>query len=129
MPLARVISRCTTDIEAIDDNMSSMLEGLIKITAFLLVTLIAVISMAGWISALLGVIVFAAGAGCGMVYLKAQLCIKRENSNAKSPGRSLFSLCFVVTKEASPILIVISHFHAALGGLGEWSYPLSYQRF
>lgn len=88
MPLARIISRCTTDIQSIDDNMSNMLEALIEITVMLLVSLVAVISIAGWTAALLGAIVFFAGAGCGVVYLKAQLCIKRENSNAKSPGSS-----------------------------------------
>lgn len=68
-----------------------MLELLIERTVMLLVSLVAVISVAGWTAALLGAVVFLAGVGCGIVYLKAQLCIKRENSNAKSPGISRFA--------------------------------------
>ena len=69
--------------------MSYILAALVELAVTLLVSLAAVISVAGWTAALLGAVVFLGGAGYGMVYLKAQLCIKRENSNAKSPGNFL----------------------------------------
>lgn len=46
-----------------------------------------------------GIIIGAVGGWCGQVYMKAQLSVKREMSNAKSP--------------------VLSHFGAAMVGLGK----------
>ena len=45
-----------------------------------------------------GLIVGALGSWCGQIYIKAQLSVKREMSNAKSP--------------------VLSHFGAAISGIG-----------
>ena len=45
-----------------------------------------------------GVIAFVIGAGLGQIYIKAQLSVKREMSNARSP--------------------VLSHFGAAIAGIG-----------
>ena len=44
-------------------------------------------------------VVGAVGAWCGQLYMKAQLSVKRESSNAKSP--------------------VLNHFGAAITGLGK----------
>lgn len=44
-----------------------------------------------------GLVVALLGAWCGQIYLKAQLCVKREMSNARSP--------------------VLSHFGAAVAGI------------
>ena len=73
-----------------------MLHAVIEVAVMLLVSLVAVISVAGWAAALLDIVVFLGGTGYGIVYLKAQLCIKRENSNAKSPGSFLSNECTVV---------------------------------
>lgn len=48
-----------------------------------------------------GVVVAAIGAWCGQIYIKAQLSVKREMSNARSP--------------------VLGHFGAAIAGLGKHS--------
>jgi hypothetical protein len=75
-------------MQAIDGMLGRLLQDLLEITILLATTLAAVIYIAGWRAALLGLIVAAAGTGCGILYLKAQLCVKRENSNAKSPGNA-----------------------------------------
>ena len=46
-----------------------------------------------------GIVIGAIGYWCGQVYIKAQLSVKREMSNARSP--------------------VLSHFGAAIAGLSE----------
>ena len=51
-----------------------------------------------------GVTVFVIGAVIGQIYIKAQLSVKREMSNARSP--------------------VLSHFGAAIAGIGEYSAGL-----
>ncbi|KAK0478556.1 hypothetical protein IW261DRAFT_1551827 [Armillaria novae-zelandiae] len=75
-PTSRVITRCTQDIRAL------------KFVAVVIVTPLFLFP---------SVIVALAGAWCGQVYIKAQLSVKREMSNAKSP--------------------VLSHFGAAIAGL------------
>jgi hypothetical protein len=47
-----------------------------------------------------GVAAFVVGAWLGQIYIKAQLSVKREMSNARSP--------------------VLSHFGAAIAGIGAW---------
>ena len=47
-----------------------------------------------------GVAAFVVGALLGQIYIKAQLSVKREMSNARSP--------------------VLSHFGAAIAGIGSW---------
>lgn len=51
-----------------------------------------------------GVIAFVIGAGLGQIYIKAQLSVKREMSNARSP--------------------VLSHFGAAIAGIGSYFFYL-----
>lgn len=77
-------------MEIIDDTLGNELSNLIELTATLTVSLTAVIYIAGWVAALLGIAIALVGYICGSIYLKAQLCVKRENSNAKSPGISSF---------------------------------------
>lgn len=48
-----------------------------------------------------GILVFVIGGWCGQIYIKAQLSVKREMSNAKAP--------------------VLGHFGAAIAGLSEYS--------
>lgn len=76
-------------MEIIDDSLGNQLSNFIELFAMLSVCLAAVIYIAGWRAAVLGVVVAIIGFGLGTIYLKAQLCIKRENSNARSPGQDL----------------------------------------
>ncbi len=48
-----------------------------------------------------GILVFVLGGWCGQIYMKAQLSVKREMSNARSP--------------------VLGHIGAAMAGLSEFS--------
>lgn len=89
VPLARIVSRCTTDIEAIDDSLPMWMVTFIQISIMLLVSLAAVVFIAGWQAIVVGVITAVAATTWGAIYLRAQLCVKRENSNAKSPGNFL----------------------------------------
>lgn len=86
VPRARIISRCTTDMESIDEALPTSMENLMQTVVMLSVSLVAVVWIAGWQALVLGSVVAVVGSFCANIYLKAQLCVKRENSNAKSPG-------------------------------------------
>ncbi|KAL4247270.1 ATP-binding cassette transporter C [Abortiporus biennis] len=95
-PASRIIARCTQDIAAIDGPVATFMGALIDITLSIVVKFFAVLL----ISPLFGVIGLAvalAGGWLGNIYMQAQLPVKRENSNAKSP--------------------VLGHFGAAIAGL------------
>lgn len=111
-PVGRVISRFTMDIRAVDGPIASYLSDfgvyrsfflstafngtLAELTITLLVKLCAVIYMSP-IFAAPGAVVFGLGSWLGNQYIKAQLSVKREMSNARSP--------------------LFSHFNAAIAGL------------
>lgn len=99
-PVSRVITRCTQDIRAVDGPISSNLQWLTDMTGMMLIKLIAVVYLTPAFI-LPGVLVFVLGGWCGQIYIKAQLSVKREMSNAKAP--------------------VIGHFGAAINGLSESS--------
>ncbi|TCD68042.1 hypothetical protein EIP91_011586 [Steccherinum ochraceum] len=95
-PTSRIISRCTQDLAAVDDNLPMFFSQVSEVTAFLIARFIALLIIAP--SALVpGVLVAVAGTMVGYVYLQAQRSIKREMSNAQAP--------------------IISHFGAAMTGL------------
>ena len=77
--------------------MSQTLGWLVEITLYLLLRFGAVVVMTPAFVAP-GLVVGILGSWCGQIYIKAQLSVKREMSNAKSP--------------------VLSHFGAAIAGLG-----------
>ena len=106
VPLSRIISRCTTDIAAIDDDLPNWTESLLQKLIVLIIALAAVVYIAGWRAVLMGSVITIAGVGCSRVYLKAQLCVKRENSNARSPG--IFLLCFRKWMELNEMMFVSS---------------------
>ncbi|KAH9480752.1 ATP-binding cassette transporter abc4 [Psilocybe cubensis] len=95
-PIGRIIARCTQDIRTVDTNVVQsflwvidQIIGLIsKLGAIVLFTPIFVIP---------GVVVAIVGTVLGSMYLRAQLSIKREMSNARSP--------------------LLAHFNAAIHGL------------
>ncbi|THH12876.1 hypothetical protein EW146_g7283 [Bondarzewia mesenterica] len=95
-PTSRVIARCTQDIRAIDGPVANNLTWVIEITSTMLIKLAAVVVLT---PAFLvpGIFVSLLGGWCGQIYMKAQLSVKREMSNAKAP--------------------VLGHFGAAISGL------------
>ncbi|KAF9229723.1 P-loop containing nucleoside triphosphate hydrolase protein [Gyrodon lividus] len=95
-PTSRVITRCTQDIRAIDGPFAQQISWVIELTLALVFRLLAVVSLTP--SFLLpGILVGVVGGWAGRIYMKAQLSIKREMSNAKAP--------------------VLGHFSAAIAGL------------
>ncbi|KAJ3774339.1 hypothetical protein FB446DRAFT_729352 [Lentinula raphanica] len=95
-PTSRVITRCTQDIRDIDDPLAQMFIGLIQMSLGMGIKFLAVIVLTPafiFPATLVGLV----GAWCGNIYIKAQLPVKREMSNAKAP--------------------VLGHFGAAMTGL------------
>ncbi|KAI5991472.1 hypothetical protein EDD15DRAFT_2275310 [Pisolithus albus] len=95
-PTSRVITRCTQDIRAIDGPFAQELSWVIELTITLLFRLGAVVLFTP-LFLLPGVLVGVVGIWVGRIYMKAQLSVKREMSNAKAP--------------------VLGHFGAAIAGL------------
>ncbi|KAH7930564.1 hypothetical protein BV22DRAFT_1124835 [Leucogyrophana mollusca] len=95
-PTSRVITRCTQDIRAIDGPFAQGIGMVVEVSLTMLVKLGAVVVTTPLIF-IPGVIIGVFGAFLGRVYMKAQLSVKREMSNAKAP--------------------VSGHFGAAIAGL------------
>ncbi|KAH7905541.1 hypothetical protein BJ138DRAFT_1017581, partial [Hygrophoropsis aurantiaca] len=95
-PTSRVITRCTQDIQAIDEDFPSGVGFMVELTVTILIRLGVIVLMSP--SFLLpGIISGVVGGSVGRTYMKAQLSVKREMSNAKAP--------------------VLGHFGAAITGL------------
>ncbi|KAF9243737.1 hypothetical protein BU15DRAFT_59613 [Melanogaster broomeanus] len=95
-PTSRVITRCTQDIRAIDGPFAQEISWVIELTIVLVFRLLAVVALTPSFF-FPGVLVGVVGGWVGRIYMKAQLSIKREMSNAKAP--------------------VLGHFSAAIAGL------------
>ncbi|KAK7461891.1 hypothetical protein VKT23_008323 [Stygiomarasmius scandens] len=95
-PTSRIIARCTQDIRAVDGPIPMWLQWVGEITMMMTVKFFAVVVITP-VFFFPGVLVFVLGGICGQIYIKAQLSVKREMSNAKSP--------------------VLGHFGAAIAGL------------
>ncbi|KAK0459012.1 uncharacterized protein EV420DRAFT_1642713 [Desarmillaria tabescens] len=95
-PTSRIIARCTLDIRAIDSMLPTLLFHLtsMSMTMLLKFSAVVVFSPAFLVP---GLIMGIAGYCLGQIYMKAQLPVKREMSNAKAP--------------------VLGHFGAAIAGL------------
>ncbi|KAJ7630594.1 P-loop containing nucleoside triphosphate hydrolase protein [Roridomyces roridus] len=83
-PVSRIIARCTVDIRTIDGPISQGLWALLEMTVSMLVKFSAVILFTP-VFFFPGVLVGVLGGWCGQIYIKAQLSVKREMSNAKAP--------------------------------------------
>ncbi|KAF8515057.1 hypothetical protein BU17DRAFT_76921 [Hysterangium stoloniferum] len=96
VPTARIIARCTQDIRAVDGAIPQYFSSLVNISQTMLVYFVAVVI---FVPAFIlpGVLVAIVGVVCGQMYIRAQLPVKREMSNRRSP--------------------VIAHFGAAIAGL------------
>ncbi|KAF9475019.1 multidrug resistance-associated ABC transporter [Pholiota conissans] len=89
-PTARMIARCTQDVQAVDGPIPQSFTALAEI-AMILFTRIVVILIFAPVFFAPGLAVAALGLYLGNVYLKAQLSVKREMSNARSPLLAHFS--------------------------------------
>ncbi|KAH9851409.1 multidrug resistance-associated ABC transporter [Lenzites betulinus] len=95
-PTSRVIARCTADIQAVDTSLPKYVLAVIETAIFMTLRIIAVALVAP-IFIVPAVIIGAAGALLGRIYMKAQICVKREMSNTRAP--------------------VLGHFSSAIAGL------------
>ena len=114
-PTSRIIARCTQDISSstytqpyfpitsfihmrtVDGPMTSYFSALLDFTAILILRFTTIIVMSPMYtvpSILIGIL----GGWVGQLYMSAQLAVKREMSNARSP--------------------ILGHFGAAVAGLG-----------
>ncbi|TCD68834.1 hypothetical protein EIP91_009701 [Steccherinum ochraceum] len=95
-PISRVITRCTQDIQAVDGPMGQYFAWVCEITSLVVIKLLSVVFVSPMFL-IPGLLVTILGGWCGQIYMKGQLSIKREMSNARAP--------------------VLSHFGAAMTGL------------
>ncbi|KAF9013113.1 multidrug resistance-associated ABC transporter [Cyathus striatus] len=95
-PVSRIIARCTQDIGAIDDPLAMawsavvelMMAGMVKLGSVVIITPVFLVP---------GLAVVFVGSWTASIYLRAQLSVKREMSNAKAP--------------------VLAHFGATIAGI------------
>ncbi|CCM03907.1 uncharacterized protein FIBRA_06058 [Fibroporia radiculosa] len=92
-PASRIITRCTQDMDSIDTTVGQFTGILMNMTMCMLVKLVAVVAMSP-IFVFPGTFLAAAGTWMGQVYMKAQLSVKREISNARAPVLGLFGAAF-----------------------------------
>lgn len=83
--MGRVITRCTQDMNNIDGPFNGFANAFLHITVSMISVLSSTVYMAGIPALVSGSLVGALGGWIGSVYLKAQVPIRREMSNAKSP--------------------------------------------
>ncbi|KAF5311665.1 hypothetical protein D9611_009497 [Ephemerocybe angulata] len=95
-PVSRITTRVTQDIRSVDGPLWSFGKGFVAQIVIMLISFVSAVLFAP-IFALPGILIAFAGIYIGRRYLKAQLSVKRELSNAKAP--------------------VIAHFGAAIAGI------------
>ncbi|KAK7694256.1 hypothetical protein QCA50_001436 [Cerrena zonata] len=95
-PVSRIITRCSQDIQEIDGEIPVMMMQWFDVTFIIIVKLVAVVLLSP-IFIIPGIVLIIAGVSLGHVYMRAQLPVKRESSNARAP--------------------VMGHFGAAVAGL------------
>ncbi|KAH8978589.1 hypothetical protein EDB92DRAFT_2056103 [Lactarius akahatsu] len=95
-PTSRVITRVTQDIRALDGPLADAFFRVVDISVSMLLKFVAVVYFTPVFS-VPGIAIAVLGALLGRVYMKAQIAIKREMSNAKAP--------------------VLGHFGASVAGL------------
>lgn len=88
-PVGRITTRCTQDMNTIDDQLSLFARMFISITINLICLFFSSVVMAGWYALISGLTVFILGGTLGRIYLKCQISTRREMSNAKAPVMTL----------------------------------------
>ncbi|TFK92734.1 P-loop containing nucleoside triphosphate hydrolase protein [Polyporus arcularius HHB13444] len=95
-PTSRIVTRCTADIQSVDSEVARELHSVVEGAIFMILKVGTVVFMLpifivpATVVAVLGVLI-------SQVYMRAQLSVKREMSNAKAP--------------------VLGHFGSAIAGL------------
>ncbi|KAJ7246793.1 hypothetical protein B0H12DRAFT_753891 [Mycena haematopus] len=95
-PASRVIARFTADITAVDGPILNVFAGFCHVTISMITSFGAVVFLTPLFS-IPGALAALIGGTFGQLFIKAQLSVKRESSNAKAP--------------------VLGHFSAAIAGL------------
>ncbi|KAI8994066.1 multidrug resistance-associated ABC transporter [Trametes punicea] len=95
-PTSRIIARCTADMQSIDTSIPRIILAVVETSIFLILRIVATSLMAP-IFVVPSVVIGFIGSWLGRIYLKAQMCVKREMSNARAP--------------------VLGHFGSAIAGL------------
>lgn len=83
--MGRIVARCTQDIASVDGDFQLFAFVLMRMTIILAVLFISAVGMAGLYALVPGLLLAVLGGFLGFVYLKSQLSIRREMSNAKAP--------------------------------------------
>ncbi|EIW53706.1 multidrug resistance-associated ABC transporter [Trametes versicolor FP-101664 SS1] len=83
-PTARIITRCTEDIQTVDDGISASSQLFIDRTVYMTLKVVFIVIISPIFLAP-AIAVAALGGFLGNVYMKGQLSTKRELSNAKAP--------------------------------------------
>uniref|UniRef100_A0A8H7XSA6 P-loop containing nucleoside triphosphate hydrolase protein n=1 Tax=Psilocybe cubensis TaxID=181762 RepID=A0A8H7XSA6_PSICU len=89
-PTGRIISRCTGDIETVDFWMIQSVQYVVDMSAGMLATLATIVLFTP-VFVIPGIIAAFFGVLLGNLYLKTQLSMNREMSNARSPLLAHFS--------------------------------------
>ncbi|KAI1792393.1 P-loop containing nucleoside triphosphate hydrolase protein [Ganoderma leucocontextum] len=95
-PTSRIIARCTADVQAVDTSISRMLHGVLEGTVYMLLRVAAIMLMTP-IFIVPAIVVAILAGWISQIYMRAQLSVKREMSNARAP--------------------VLGHFGSAIAGL------------
>ncbi|KAF5313867.1 hypothetical protein D9619_013092 [Psilocybe cf. subviscida] len=83
-PVSRIISRCTQDIGSLDSSLTLPFSAMIDLALCIIIRLLGPVILTP-VLLIPGTIVIIAGVYLGTIYLKAQMSVKREMSNARSP--------------------------------------------
>ncbi|KAF5327417.1 hypothetical protein D9619_004696 [Psilocybe cf. subviscida] len=95
-PASRIIARCTQDMVAVDTSVAGAFLSVIDLGTSMLIKLVGPVIFTP-LFLLPGIAIATIGIYIGNIYLKAQISVKREMSNARSP--------------------VLAHFGAAVAGM------------
>ncbi|CAE6472635.1 unnamed protein product [Rhizoctonia solani] len=88
-PVGRVIARFTQDIRSVDETLPLQLESFVNITYSMCSSFLVVVIFSPQFL-VPGVTILAVGLWVGHIYIRSQLSVKREMSNARSPLFSHF---------------------------------------
>lgn len=86
--MGRIVTRCTQDIASIDGAFEILACMLMRMSINLIALFTSAVFVAGWYAFVPGLLLAVLGGFLGLVYLKCQLSIRREVSNAKAPVMS-----------------------------------------
>ncbi|KAI0725238.1 hypothetical protein C8Q72DRAFT_853404 [Fomitopsis betulina] len=92
-PTSRIIARVTQDIQEVDTSVARWF-GVITEMSLEMIMKLGVVVLMSPIFLIPGILIAVLGAWVGEIYMKAQLAVKRERSNAKAPVLGHFGAAF-----------------------------------